>query len=408
MMRSLIAYLPNHSHRITLIFSIVVFIVAASLGIRSGNELRYPDEYDYHHLAQSIRSGEGYSISPGVPTAFRPPGWPIVLSAIYSVSPQPLAAKVLNAIALACVAWLLSIAVARVVPEGRMFAPILTLLYPVGLYTASTLYPQTFGTLLFVTILLLLHGEERNLLKTGIAGILFGALVLTIPAFLLLSPIILAGMFLTRLQEPPRLVVRSVLFLLCAGFVIAPWTLRNARVFDRFIPISTNSGINLLLGNSENTGPNQGVNVDISHYIGETAGMREDEKDAYFKNCALSWIRSNPADATRLYVLKVFNYFNFRNEMFVQSEASRWRSIVLFLSYYPLLLLAVLRLLAFRVYRSSPFELSLYLLYFGNAFASAIFFTRIRFRMPLDAILIAMVSMALGLLVREISERRTT
>ena len=134
--------------------------------------------------------------------------------------------------------------------------------------------------------------------------------------------------------------------------------------------------------------------------------MREDEKDAYFRDCALSWIRKNPGRAAKLYALKVLNYFNFRNELATKSEASRLKDIVLFVTYYPLLIIAVIRLIVFRIFRISPFEGSLYLIYFGNAFALAIFFTRIRFRIPLDALLIVLASIFIGLLVRTMTGRR--
>ncbi len=399
---SFLAFSGQPSRRTSRALILAVFVASAAFGVVSGDRLRYPDEYDYNRLAQSLQSGKGYLDSQDRPTAARPPGWPFLLSWIYRTWDRPLAAKLINALAYAATAWLLSIWVARIVPAGRIFVPLLFLMYPLGLHAASTLYPQTLGAALLSAILILLDGRRHVAATTGVAGVLLGLLVLAIPAFLLVTPLILLGIFLPDRRRPARVVCRSALLLVCTVAVIAPWTLRNARVFGRFIPVSTNSGENLLFGNSENTGPNSGVNVDIMHYRKQVRELDEAEIDARFRQFAVDWIRGHPGAAAKLYVLKALNYFNFRNELYVKTEESRLKDAVMFVSYYPLLLIAIVRLGLYHRRRLSPTEVMLYVLYFGNAFASAVFFTRIRFRVPFDALLIAIVAVALGLLLREV------
>lgn len=377
-----------------------VFALCGLLALHSGDQLRYPDELDYSRLAQSLQAGKGYVTAEGQPTAYRPPGWPLVLSALYQISPHPVAAKLLNALALACAAWLLSILVARIAPEGRLFAPLLVLLYPLGWYTATTLYPQVFGTTLLCAILVLLTNGSHAAARYCTAGILLGFLILTIPAFLLVTPLLVAALFFQNRKTPGAFAGRAALCLLLAALVVAPWSLRNSRVLGGHILVSTNSGENLLLGNSENTGPNTGVNVDLAHYHAALTGMNEVEADARLTKFAEAWVLENPGAAAKLYLLKVLNYFNFRNEMHVKSEQSPLRNAIMFLSYYPLLLVSILRLAAHRRYPISSAEIALYLLYFGNAFVSAVFFTRIRFRVPFDMLLIGIAAIVLGLIVR--------
>jgi hypothetical protein len=67
----------------------------------------------------------------------------------------------------------------------------------------------------------------------------------------------------------------------------------------------------------------------------------------------------------------------------------QWHDWVVALTYYPLLLLALVRLAAFRRYPLERAESLIYLLYFVNAIVSAVFFTRLRFRIPFDFVLIA-------------------
>jgi hypothetical protein len=394
-----------HSQTVTRGLILFLFLASSCLALISGDQLRYPDERDYSNLAHSMLDGKGYANEEGNPTAYRPPGWPFVLTVLYSIHDHPVSAKLLNALALASAAWLLSSLVARETPRGKIFVPLLLLLYPLAWYTATTLYPQIFGAALMAAILVLLSQDIRNVARCAIAGLLLGFLILNIPAFLLLTPLFLAGLYLCNKKTPALIIKRSILILCCAAAVVVPWTMRNAHVFHAFVPVSTNSGINLLLGNSENTGPNQGVNVDISQYTSQTQGMDEVTRDKHFRQAAVAWIAENPGSAAVLYVRKALNYFNFRNELHVASEQSRLKDVVLFISYYSLLLMVALRILALRRIPFSPAEYMLYVLYFGNAFVSAIFFTRIRFRVPFDILLIAMVAIFIGHLLSKIGPK---
>jgi hypothetical protein len=78
----------------------------------------------------------------------------------------------------------------------------------------------------------------------------------------------------------------------------------------------------------------------------------------------------------------------------------------MFLTYYPLLALSLVRCALWRRYPFSSAELLLYALYFGNALLSALFFTRIRFRIPFDAVLIVCDAALLGHLAASWTSRR--
>ncbi len=376
-------------HRLAerLLFALLIF-VSLSLAITGGNQLRYPDEYDYHQLALSILEGDGYSNEYGEPTAYRPPGWPFLLSLVYRILPQPVMGKLLNALFFVGSVWLVGKLAEMHVGKGtRIWVFVLALLYPLFIYTAGTLYPQTAGGFFLVATLVLI--SKTTWWRYAIAGLLYGFLILAVPAFLLVLPLIfLCIAIMGPSSNGILLLKRAVLFILCATVVITPWSVRNSLLFERFVLLSTNSGVNFLLGNSENTTPQSGVNADISHYMERTEGMNEVERDARLRSYALEWIQSNPLEASLLYARKVLAYFSFRNVLYVESEQSSLRDAVLFMSYYPLLLLALCGLVFFGRFAFSRGVLAGYILYVGNAFVSAIFFTRIRFRVPFDLILI--------------------
>jgi cation transport ATPase len=138
--------------------------------------------------------------------------------------------------------------------------------------------------------------------------------------------------------------------------------------------------------------------ADISQYRAQ-AGLRADneaERDAFFKEAAISWIRENPSEAMSLYVAKWLNHWNFTNETKTMGAAPLAGQTLLFVSFYPLLAIAGLRLIWWRKVPLSPAEGLLYLLVIVNAFVSAIFFTRVRFRLPFDGLLIALAAIAIG------------
>jgi hypothetical protein len=397
-MKQLLDFIFIEREKIFVVLILLVFFAGLLAVIPTWDILRYPDESDYIHLAGTLIERGAYLGFDGKPTAYRPPGYPFLLSILFRLWEAPLAAKLLNAAALAGTAFLLGLIAADLVPEGMVFAPLLVLFYPVYFYTAGTLYPQVLGAFLFSVVLYLFIRFHGSRLSFAVAGSIFAFLVLMIPGFLLISPFLVVFIIITNMHKNGSTWTAILVFLLGFILVTGPWIVRNAIVFKKAVPISTNSGENLLLGNSENTTPNSGVNVDITVYLEKTTGMNETERDAYLRNRAFDWIKNHPFQAGKLYLGKFVNFFNYRNRLYVQSESSALRDGVMFFTYYPLLFLAVLRLFFHRRYPLSTTEVFLYALYLGGALLGALFFTRIRFRLPYDTLLIAIGAIFLGYL----------
>ena len=141
---------------------------------------------------------------------------------------------------------------------------------------------------------------------------------------------------------------------------------------------------------SDLTTPTSGRTADVMPLCkGVHPGMTEYDFDSTMRDCAIDWITHNPAAAARLYVGKVVGYFNYRNEIATPGESAAWRDWVVFATYYPLLLIAIVRLAFVGRFPLRREETLIYVVYFLNAFAAAIFFPRLRFRIPFDFLLIA-------------------
>jgi 4-amino-4-deoxy-L-arabinose transferase-like glycosyltransferase len=379
---------------ILIIVSVIFWLAAIGYTIYMGNRLPYPDEQWYFNdYAQNFARLHFYSRDGVNPTAFHPPGYPLFLGIIVSLGLGVSAARLLNFLAmyitLLCLYRLLE---SQSYKLAAVVAVFLALGYPVLFYTAGTLYPQTFGTLFFILAILLYWKEPFTTKNAILAGSSLGISVLTIPTFLFV-PFFLVFFSILFRKDP---LLKIGLLLIMVFVVIAPWTVRNYLVFDRFELISSNFGTNFLIGNSSATTPNNGpaavTGITSITKEADRLGLNEFERDGFYTKQALALIQQDPWHYIELYFLKVANYFNYRNELLTASESSRAKDLVMLFTYGIFLLVALIRVFSFRRFPFSKMEVFLILLYIVNAFVSALAFTRIRYRLPFDYLLIALVA----------------
>lgn len=377
--------------------SIIFWLAALGYSIYKGDYLPYPDErWYFNDYAQNLVKFHIFSMDGINSTAFNPPGYPFFLAVFVRLGFGIITARLMNFLAmfltLLCVFSLLDDQTHKL---AAILAVFLALGYPVLFYTAGTLYPQTLGAFFFILATLLYWKEPFTTKKAVFSGVALGIAILTIPTFLFVP---FFFVFFSIFIRKDTLTKTALLFIV-VFVTIAPWTLRNYLVFHRFKPISTNFGLNFLLGNSSATTPNNGTIalIGISNILEEAdrLGLDEFERDEFYTKHALAFIQQNPKHYITLYFLKVANYFNFRNDLQTDSESSLTKDLLMLFTYGVFLLITVLRVLLFHKYPFSKLEVFLILLYFGNAFISALAFTRIRFRLPFDYLLIILVAMFL-------------
>jgi 4-amino-4-deoxy-L-arabinose transferase-like glycosyltransferase len=393
--------LERRKTTILIVVSVLFWAAAIAYSIYMGNRLPYPDEQWYFNdYAQNLAKRQMYSRDGIIPTAFHPPGYPLFLGVIVSLGFGITTARLLNFAAmyfsLLCLYYLLE---NRTHKLASLLAVLLAMGYLVLFYTAGTLYPQTFGTLFFLLSIFFYWQQSFSYRYAILAGTSMGIAILTVPTFLFVPFFLVLFSILSRKDALPKL----GLFLLVVFLVISTWTVRNYMVFHRFELISSNFGINFLIGNNPATTPNNGpaAHTGIT-YIIDTAdqlGLDEFQRDEYYTKQALGLIRQNPEHYLLLYLLKFANYFNFRNQLLTATESSLAKDMVMLLTYGLYLLIAIVRICKYRKYPISRLEAFLILLYICNAVVSALAFTRIRYRLPFDYLLIAFVAIFLERLI---------
>lgn len=379
-------------------------LILLALVIFSGNQNRYQDEIEYYTIAGNIVNGNGFSWTESQPTAYRPPVYPALLAALRYVSDSTMLPKFLNIIFIGASIIFFSRISKKISPGSEIYIPLLFMIYPVIPYSATTLYPQLLGMFLLAWILLIIFEQDDRLFASAKVGALLGVLILTIPGFLLCAPIIAAGFFCAVHKTFFWRAKACLLCLLVSMLVCSIWTARNYYHFHEIIPVSTNSGVNLLLGNSENATANSGVNADISRFQQNTILMNEVEKDAYYREQAILWITNNPDKAITLYIKKLVNYFNYELNLATKPQNSLYKDMAVFFSYYAIFGIAAS--VFFMNRKVSVFEKFLWIIYLGNAVMAAIFFTRIRFRIPFDGVLILLAAMALNEFIKQLNKEK--
>lgn len=375
-----------------LLAALMLFVLAAGTlySLHLGNSLTFGDEYGYDNVARHLANQHWYSETGQTTSAFRAPGYPFLLCLLMWLHVSIAGFRIVNFLALIGAMGLAYLILRQNGSAGAgLLAAGLLAVYPVLFYTAGTLYPQEVGV--FLTLLTVWLGIREGVAWRNyvLAGLVFGYLMLLIPSMLPMLIIFALMPKLLRRPQPGRL---ALILVALSLLTVAPWTVRNYAVFHRFIPISTNGGLNLLLGNSEHAGPDTGYLTDISVYQRQAQGMNEPDQDTFYRNAALTWIAHHPVQAARLYVLKVLTDFSAYNKINTQGVNSTATTVLMVISYGPLLAIFIVRWLLARVYPPTPLECFIACAYLANALLTAIFFTRIRFRLPFDALLICAVA----------------
>lgn len=386
--------------------------------IATGRELTYYDEQDYLLIADNVADGQGYTVEGGDdlarpwvgtdgPTAFRPPTWPLLLAAFRLVGAPVWMLSALPALFLIAAAVLAKLLAAHIAGRAAgWLAAFGVLLYPINVYTAGTLYPQTLATALMLgAIVLCLTPAATTRARAALFGLALIALVYSAPTMLFTAAVIAVWGAWRHRGSLVRFVVPA---LIAALLPAALWIGRNAVEIDRFVPVSTSTGQNLLLGNSPNTTAKSGVSADIEGYVDVALERQlgEVEADSFYTSEAVDWVAENPGDALGLYASKVANYFTPYNAPLTAGEGGRMEKLVSWAAFAPLAALALLRLAVVRRWRLRPGEGLAYVLFLGNAAFMAVTFTRVRFRQPLDSLLVVEAAVVLALLGAAWAARR--
>lgn len=242
------------SHRLA-ILAIVLGALALRLAYVSVRDLPlFSDEIDYDRLGRTLAATGRYT-DEGVPTGYRPIGYPALVAATYVLfGPDPGAVHVVQAFLDAASVGLLYL----LAGGGRLglLAAGLWAVFPLAILYTDLLMPETaFSTTLLAAACLTRRGLPASARGAVLLGAILGAVALLRPVALLLIPGLPLAFRLEGVRIPrPGLVLAGMLLL------VGPWLARNAVVLG-YPGLATSTGANLLIGNNPNATGGYAPNV---------------------------------------------------------------------------------------------------------------------------------------------------
>jgi len=272
------------------------------------------DAIRYYKSGVEISAGKGY-VANGAPTAYFPVGYPAFLGLIFAVfGPSVFIGKIANIIlsmGILFFSYYISKRLFNSELVGRITLLVLSF-YPNYIAYCSLLLSETlFLFLLLLGTMLLMEGKQGLWLNLA-AGSVFGLTCLVKPQAIFL-PAIFFGV------SEIRNVWKKVFWKHLRLFVIVhismiitilPWVVRNYKIYNKFVLISTNGGINLVIGNNPYaTGKITGFNHEIRTMI-DAPNEYEREMKAY--TVALKYISKQPLGTIRL-IPKKLGYLYLRD-----------------------------------------------------------------------------------------------
>lgn len=217
------------------------------------------DAFRYDFAARSLAEGNGYVHLNGEPTAFWPPGYPLLLAAAYKVFGASVGvAQLLNVILGTATVGLVYLIGRRALgaQPALVGASIVAAFPSLVFFTAVTLSEITFTFLVLLAVYLLLlearpeQGGSRDLRLLLGAGLVIGFASLVRGQALLL-PIVLVPFWLRSGIGTSNIADKLVALALGIGLIVAPWTIRNVVEMESPVLISTNAGVDFWIGHHE-------------------------------------------------------------------------------------------------------------------------------------------------------------
>ena len=375
---------------------ILWLVLAAALLLRAGFGLTREglnasaDEGNWDALAQIYRHHGLLHPDSGT---YRPPLYPLMLAAVYEVCGHvPAAVRLWQALLGAATCALLYGIGRRIGGEGcGLIAAAMGALYPLLVFFCAALMAETL--LVFLTtaaVLLALRMEGLpNLKNAALLGFVLGLALLCKPVVLPWIPLLMWGWWRRSSLGRVRRGARVALVLGVAGLTLAPWTARNAAVTGYFAPLSSNLGMNLMIGNEPQA---RGVYRREADYLAMVRGLAGEiepgvARDRALARRVLSGIVESPGHFAQLALRKLFWLWS----PLALGESAQRNAIAL-LSSGPLLALGAWGMWRSRgrpeVWIAGSLLLSLSLVH-------VIFFAHTRFRLPADAALMGPAALVL-------------
>lgn len=407
----------------------LALIIIVSVGLRvavalyMGNEVvELPgvfDQISYHNLAMRVLGGHGFTFGElwwpitraGEPTAHWSFPYTLYLVGTYAVfGVYPMAARILQAVVVGILHPYITYRIGEKA-FGRkvgLIAATIVSIYIYFVYYGAALMTEPFYIIailfsLFFAMLVADKADKNHDIKLGIAlGISIGFTVILRQVFLLFTPFLFLWIWIARFKQTRSLpVVSTALSLVLIALCILPITFYNFSRFDRFVLLNTNSGYAFFWGNNPIYGTKFIPILSTAEYQAmipeEVRHLDEAALDSELLKRGIQFVTRDPERYILLSLSRIPPYFMFwySPDSGMLSNISRIGSFGIMLPFMLYgLFLGARRTKSFMNFLVSPQGL---LILFALVYSGVhiLTWTLIRYRLPVDAVLIPFAGLAL-------------
>jgi hypothetical protein len=290
----------------------------------------HPGTWEFAEIARSVVAGHGYIYS-GSPSAYMPPGYPLLLAGIFAVFGEGAASYLFLELVQAALGALLVYLVYRLAltiysdQVTARLAALLAGLYPPFIQMCNEFHSINFYIVLGVAAVLFLVRAIQQPSRRDY--VVYCAVCLGVLQMFRAETLALTLLFAMLLfwQRQRAFLVRPLLLWAISYSFAGPWTLRNYRLFHELIPATTSFGSNLWIGhNPKATGSDRAeIHNHVNFYTVPPAAMQA-ELDAVppvqdkevrvgriFEREALSYLVSHPGSEIILAIKKLCMFWSF-------------------------------------------------------------------------------------------------
>jgi len=250
-------------------------------------------KHEYHGEQEEYRGFTFY--------AFRLPGYPVFLAAIYCIFGwNQYYAYLANIVCDTVSAILVMLTTRRLF--GRSEALVAGGLFAVHVLWTPILMTECLFTALFLMLvfLVVIGAQTRSTGHALLFGCILTAAFFVRPIAIAVVPVVVFHIFRSK-----RLTHSSLLYicmLLPLGFCVTLWTFRNYQRLGEFVPASTNLGFH--------NARDFGINTAFMVMALRTEGMNEAQIDRILRKSVIALALDRPLTSIRIYSERIFNLFS--------------------------------------------------------------------------------------------------
>lgn len=390
------------------------------------------DASAYHLLANNLADGRGYirpfdlaKFGRVVPTAEYPPMFPYFLSLFARLGARSVEAQrlVMGVVGSGTVVLIALIGRRVGGTAVGIVAGVLAAVYPMLFLAEATLMSESLFVFLVAAALLLAYAaaDRPDLFRFVALGAVLGLATVTRAEAMVLA-VFLVVPLVWRLRDSSvgRRIAMGALVLAVAAIVVVPWSVRNARTFNEFVPVS-NSLVQIVDGANcrlTYSGPYLGSwrstfgNADahgtecFEGFNGSKPGFDEAKAADVSRRDGIHYIRSHASELPKVAAARFLRTFGlFRPAQQTQLEALEGRPLgwerAGTAMYYVLALLAIAGLVLLARRRASVWPLAAALL--TVAVSTILTYGTQRFRITAEPAILVLAATTIVTLARRIA-----